>query len=74
MNASSDEELRKDLIEKMADVLMYYNDVLLCYEITVDELKSPYVEKFKRNMKRWWIPVCRPELQVESGNKRKNQA
>ena len=26
-----DSKLRKHLIEEMADVLMYYNDVLLCY-------------------------------------------
>ena len=27
--ASTDEELRRDLVEEMADVLMYYNDVML---------------------------------------------
>ena len=41
--ASSNEGLRKDLIEEMADVLMYYNDVLLCYGITADELKQTKV-------------------------------
>ena len=51
--ASSDEELRKHLVEEMADVLMYYNDVMLCYGITEEELKRVYVEKFERNMKRW---------------------
>lgn len=51
--ASTDEELRKHLVEEMADVLMYYNDVLLCYGITEDELKQAYVEKFEHNMKRW---------------------
>lgn len=51
--ASEDENLRKDLIEEMADVLMYYNDVMLCYSITENELKKAYSEKFERNMKRW---------------------
>ena len=51
--ASSDEELRKHLVEEMADVLMYYNDVMLCYGITEEELKEAYVEKFEKNMKRW---------------------
>ncbi len=51
--ASTDEDLRKDLVEEMADVLMYYNDVLLCYGITADELKQAYSEKFEMNMKRW---------------------
>lgn len=51
--ASEDENIRKDLIEEMADVLMYYNDVMLCYGITEDELKAAYTEKFHKNMKRW---------------------
>ncbi len=51
--ASTDAELRKNLVEEMADVLMYYNDVLLCYGITAGELKEAYASKFDRNMKRW---------------------
>lgn len=51
--ASADKELRKDLVEELADVLMYYNDVLLCYGISAEELKQSYSEKFERNMKRW---------------------
>ena len=51
--ASTDELLKKNLIEEMADVLMYYNDVMLCYGITTDELKQAYISKFERNMKRW---------------------
>ena len=51
--AASDEALRKALIEEMADVLMYYNDVMLCYGITPGELKQAYTEKFEKNMKRW---------------------
>ena len=51
--ASEDQKLRKDLIEEMADVLMYFNDVMLCYGITEKELKKAYTEKFERNMKRW---------------------
>lgn len=47
------EELRHNLIEEMADVLMYYNDVLLCYGIKEEELKEAYIAKFEKNMKRW---------------------
>ena len=53
LKASTDEELRTDLIEEMADVLMYYNDVMLCYGITADELKQAYTQKFEKNMQRW---------------------
>ena len=53
IKASNDVELRKDLVEEMADVLMYYNDVMLCYGISADELKQAYTAKFKKNMTRW---------------------
>lgn len=45
--------LRGHLIEELVDVLMYFNDVLLCYGITTEELKQTYVRKFEKNMKRW---------------------
>lgn len=48
-----DTGLRTHLVEELADVLMYYNDVLLCYGITADELKKAYTEKTERNMNRW---------------------
>lgn len=51
--ASADAELRSDLVEELADVLMYYNDVLLCYGISAGELKQAYTEKFEKNLKRW---------------------
>ena len=51
--ACSDETLRKDLVEEMADVLMYYNDVMLCYGISAEELKRSYNGKYRRNMERW---------------------
>lgn len=53
LKASSDVALRKDLIEEMADVLMYYNDVMLCYGLSADELKQAYIAKFEKNMTRW---------------------
>ncbi len=46
-------DVRNHLVEELADVLMYYNDVLLCYGITEEELKQAYVRKFEKNMKRW---------------------
>ena len=51
--ASQDMEMRTHLIEEIADVLMYYNDVLLCYGISAEELKRSYISKFEKNMKRW---------------------
>ena len=53
IKAVEDTELRKKLVEEMVDVLMYYNDVMLCYGISAEELKRSYVEKFEKNMSRW---------------------
>ena len=50
---NQDAELRTQLIEELADVLMYYNDILLCYDISAEELKRSYISKFEKNMKRW---------------------
>lgn len=49
----NDDKLKSDLVEEMTDVLMYYNEVLMCYGITTQELKEAYVNKFKKNMTRW---------------------
>lgn len=51
--AAEDMELRASLVEEMADVLMYYHDVLLCYGISADEIKQAYTAKFEKNMRRW---------------------
>ena len=51
--AAEDGNLRKHLVEEMADVLMYYNDVLLCYGISEEELKEAYIAKFEKNRIRW---------------------
>ena len=51
--ALEENDLRRHLIEEMADVLMYYNDVLLCYVIRGEELKEAYTTKFEKNMERW---------------------
>ena len=53
LKATTDTALRKHLVEEMADVLMYYNDVMLCYGISADELKQAYTAKFEKNLTRW---------------------
>ena len=52
-NAAANEDVREHLVEELADVLMYCNDVLLCYGIGAEELKRAYTEKFEKNMTRW---------------------
>lgn len=48
-----DNNVRTHFIEEMADVMMYFNDVMLCYGISVDELKEVYRKKMQKNMDRW---------------------
>lgn len=46
-------EVRHDFIEEMCDVMMYLNDVFLCYGITPEEVEDIYRAKQERNMHRW---------------------
>ena len=46
-------EVRADFVEEMADVLMFFNDVLLCYSITPEEFENVYRAKHERNLTRW---------------------
>ena len=52
-NSIENSEIRQHLVEEMSDVLMYFNDVMLCYGISEEELKQVYISKFETNMKRW---------------------
>lgn len=47
---------RDSFIEEMADVMMFFNDVLLCYNITPEEFEAVYRAKHARNMTRWKKP------------------
>jgi NTP pyrophosphatase (non-canonical NTP hydrolase) len=49
-------DVRHDFVEEMADVLMYFNDILLCYGITPEEFEDVYRAKHARNMTRWKKP------------------
>lgn len=49
----NDPQIRHDFVEEMCDVLMYFNDLMLCYNITPGELEAVYEAKHARNMKRW---------------------
>ena len=48
-----DDVVRRHFLEELADVMMYFNDALLCYDISIDEFKEVYLEKHRRNMERW---------------------
>ena len=46
-------EARARFIEEMCDVMMYLNDVLICYGIAPEEAERAYYAKHERNMHRW---------------------
>ena len=48
-----DTEVRNHFIEEMCDALMYFNDVMLCFGISPEEIKNVYLDKHKRNLERW---------------------
>ena len=47
------ERFREHFVEELCDVLMYLNDVMLCYGISPEEMEQVYRAKHARNMKRW---------------------
>ena len=47
-----DADVRDAFLEEMADVLMYYADVLLRYQVTPEEFAEAYLKKHYRNMGR----------------------
>ncbi|HWR19719.1 MAG TPA: hypothetical protein VN608_08860 [Clostridia bacterium] len=47
-----DPNVRQSFIEEMSDVLMYFTDTLLRYNVTPEEISAAYVNKHERNMGR----------------------
>lgn len=48
-----DNAVRTHFIEELCDVMMYFNDVMLCYNISPQEFEQIYREKHHTNMGRW---------------------
>lgn len=51
-SVSENPNVRKLFCEEMSDVLMYYNDILLRFGITAEEISDAYIKKHNKNMKR----------------------
>ena len=45
-------EVRRHFVEEMCDVMMYFNDLMICFGISSDELAEQYHAKHHRNMTR----------------------
>ncbi len=47
---TGDTQIRKDFIEEMADVLMYFFDVCIKYGVTAEEFSEVYLKKHRYNL------------------------
>lgn len=47
-----DSAVREAFLSEMADVLMYYHDVLLRYHVTAEEISEAYAKKHSTDMER----------------------
>ncbi len=48
----SDASVRDAFLEEMADVLMYYHDILLRFRVTPEEISQAYIKKHCKNLGR----------------------
>ncbi len=48
----SDKELREDFVTELADVLMYFSNACICFDITAEELSEAFTNKHNKNMDR----------------------
>ena len=48
-----DPEVRKHFTEEICDVLMYLSSVMMCYDISPEEVSETFYQKHQRNMQRW---------------------
>lgn len=53
-NIMVDPVIREAFIEEFADVLMFMNDALMCYEIRAEDLSDVILKKHNKNMSRDW--------------------
>lgn len=47
---AEDPAVREAFLAEMADVLMYYHDILLRYHVTPEEISAAYLKKHARDM------------------------
>jgi NTP pyrophosphatase (non-canonical NTP hydrolase) len=52
MAIMEDQSLRADFIEEMVDIMMYYQDMLISYDISPEEWSEAFIKKHNKNMNR----------------------
>lgn len=51
----NDTAVREQLVEEMADIMMYYSKILICYDISSEEFSRAFLKKHMKNMKRDFV-------------------
>ena len=70
----SEPGVRSVFLEEMADVLMYYTEILLRYGVTPEEIAEAYFEKHNRNMGRDYQKEYETAFQTQpSAERRKGE-
>lgn len=54
--------VRSAFVEELADALMYFTDLMACYDVSADELSSAFVAKHQKNMHRDFVTEHRSYL------------
>ncbi len=49
----NDPAAREAFVEELCDMLMYWNDILLCFDLTPEEVEAVYRRKHQKNLNRW---------------------
>jgi len=61
----NDEAVRSAFVEELADVLMYYVDLMTCFGVSAEELSGAFTEKHEKNMRRDFVTEHKEYLNNE---------
>ena len=48
-----DPDIRRHFAEEFCDVLMYMSSIMICYDLSPDDIAKIFWQKHKHNMERW---------------------
>lgn len=51
----NDETVRTGFVEELSDTLMYFVDLMTCFDVSAEELSTAFVNKHEKNMQRDFV-------------------
>lgn len=58
-------DVREAFVEELADIMMYYIDLLACFEIDAEEFSEAFLKKYAKNMGRDYAAEYKEYLQTK---------